>query len=140
MKLEFREPGDTYSRGTRTIRAYVIEGIVFIDDKHVLSFEFVIAESTQRKVYDIDFYLNLEKHPASKYIYDFFNNILKRKSETMTGLSENGRYTSNKCPIYARWGIKKEVLPKLLEEIEKRMGVEWRRSVEDILKILGCID
>lgn len=136
MKLEFREPGKTYNRGTRTIPAHVIEGVVFIDDEHILSFELVIAESTQKRVYDLVFNLNLEKHPMSKYVYDFFSNILKKRSETMTGLSENGRYTSHKCPIYAEWGVKKEVLPEILEEIEKKMNVEWRKAIEKALEYL----
>ncbi|RLI76922.1 hypothetical protein DRP05_11770 [Archaeoglobales archaeon] len=133
MKLEFREPGKTYNRGTRTIPAHVIEGVVFIDDEHVLSFELVIVGLSQKK-FDIN--LNLEKHPMSKHVYDFFSNILKNRSETMTGLSEYGRYTSDKCPIYAQWRVKKEVLPEILEEIEKKMNVEWRKAIEKALEYL----
>ena len=134
MKLEFREPGRTYSCGTRTIPAQVIEGVVFIDDEYVLSFELVVAKSSQKKWYDVDLHLNLEKHPMSKYIYDFFNKILKKRSETMTGLCEDGRYTSKKCPMNAKWGIKEEMFPEILEEIEKKMNREWREVIEKELK------
>jgi len=132
MKLEFREPGRIY--GGRGI--YTIHGVVFINDEHIVSFELVVAESTQKKRYDMEFQLNLEKHVASKYVYDFFNEVLKRKSEAMSGLTEGARRTSFKCPVGAWWGIRKEKIPEILGEIEKKMSFEWKEAVSEIVKKL----
>jgi len=125
MKLEFREPGMFYHCGTRATPAYKIPGVVFINDEYVVSFELIVDRG--------GFHLALEKEGITKHVYDFFNEILKKRSEEMSGLTEGGRYTSLTCPIIAWWAIRKDKLHEILKDIEEKMNIEWRKAIEETL-------
>lgn len=110
MKFEFRNPSDSYGVGTRTYPAIAVPGVVFIDSETPFLFELVIAMPKLPKAYDIIIHINMERNNASMYIYDFFNNLLKDKSEEVSGPEGGyGSYppTTFKNTISAWWGVKK---------------------------------
>lgn len=102
-----------------------LRGVAFIDDKAPVGFAF-------KSAYPKYINLRMEPVPQSEVLYIFFKKIFSVNSAPM-----NKDWGAIGNDLHVEGEVKIEEKEAILQNIEKEMGVEWRKALEVILAALS---
>ena len=119
------EFGDPSLHTVHLVRKYKLNGVAFVKDKKPIAFFFMSPSLGC-------FELEMEPLYHTKKLYDFFKEIFR---ESIAPMSKNWGIVGNSLKV--EWRLKAENKGIILQNIEKKMSIEWKKAFDTLFSVHG---